>query len=355
MKKPVRWEVALMIVAFVATVAALSWRYSQAERDSLHHSEAMERIEDMRLGVATAVPVAKWLNAHLDSHNLAILDLMYGEAKAQKNATLLLEQDWQPLDSAKVVEALACCDYLEVRKRLIDLLERQTGQKFASDLIGWENWITQQKIVPTQAQSASYLNFKALLYHHLDPRLVHHFAIGKLSTVAPHEIYWAGPKYYSAPLRQPQLLSAAQASYLQGNDLVFGIVDASGAAIALPLRIVAWHDIVDTKLGSSDVTAFYDEQNKSLVAYERSGQGLSCKFSSSAFLCSGEHLISDEQTHSLWSARTGKPLVYDLSLQGAHLRALPVVATSWAAWVKEHPATTVLPIETGFDRDYRSR
>lgn len=354
MKKPARWEVALMIVAFVATVAALSWRRSQAERDCLHHSEAMERIEDMRLGVAAAVPVAKWLNAHLDSHNLAILDLMYGQAKAQKNATLLLEQDWQPFDAAKIVEALACCDYLEVRKRLIDLLERQTGQKFADDLNGWENWITQQKIVPSKAEAASYLNFKALLYHHLDPRLVHHFAIGKSCSVAPHEIHWAGPKYYSAPLRNPQLLSAAQASYLVPNDLVFGIVDKSGAAIAFPLRIITWHHVVDVE-GHSPLTALYDEQNKSMLAYVRSGPTLHCKYSSSSFLYSGEHVISDEQTHSLWSARTGRPLVYDQSLQGVQLQALPVVATTWAAWVKEHPTTQVLPIETGFDRDYRSR
>src|SRR3989338_8036163 len=104
----------------------------------------------MRLGVAAAVPVAKWLNAHLDSHNLAILDFMYGEAKVQKNSALLLEYNWQPLDAAKVVEALASSDYAEVRERLIALLSRQTGQKFADDLIGWQSWIAQQKIVPTK-------------------------------------------------------------------------------------------------------------------------------------------------------------------------------------------------------------
>ncbi len=344
-----------MIVAFVAMLAALGWRRNQAERDSLHHLEAMQRIEDMRLGVATAVPVAKWLNAHLDSHNLAILDLMYGDAKVQKNSTLLLEQDWQPLDAAKVVEAMVSSDYVEVRERLIALLARQTGQKFAGDLNGWESWIAQQKIVPTKAESASYLDFKALLYHRLDPRLVHHFAIGKLSRVPPQEIFWAGPKYFAAPLRRPQLLSAAQASYLVPSDLVFGIVDESGAAIAFPLRIIAWHNVVEVELGGALVTAFYDEQKKTMVAYGSLGKGFSCQFSSSAFLYGGERLLTDERSHSLWSARTGRPLVCDQSLQGAQLKALPVVATSWAAWVKEHPATKVLPIETGFDRDYRSR
>jgi hypothetical protein len=355
MKKPARWEVSLMIVAFVIMVSALGWRRNQAERDSLHHLEAMQRIEDMRLGVAAAVPVAKWLNAHLDSHNLAILDLMYGDAKVQRNSALLLAQDWQPLDAAKVVEALTSSDNVEVRERLIALLERHTGQKFADDIVGWEGWIAQKKIVPTKAESASYLAFKALLYHRLDPRLVHHFAKGKVSCVPPQEIYWAGPKYYTALLSHPPLLSASQASYLVPSDSVFGIVDKSGAALAFPSRIIVWHNVVEVELGDLLVTAFYDEQNKSMVAYESSVGGLNCKFSGTAFLYSGEHLVADEQTHSLWSVRSGRPLVCVQSLQGAQLKALPVVATSWAAWVKEHPNTKVLSIETGFDRDYGSR
>jgi hypothetical protein len=355
MKKPARWEVALMIVAFVVMMVALGWRRSQAERDQLHHREAMERIEDARLGVAAAIPVAKWLNAHLDSHNLAVLDFISGDANVQKNSALLLEQDWQPLDAARLVEALACSDSVEVRERLIALLSKQTGQEFADNLNDWESWIKKQKIVPSKADAASYLAFKALLYHRLDPRLVHHFAIGKLSSAVPHEIYWAGPKYFSAPLRHPQLLSAAQASYLSPNDLVFGIVDKNGAAIALPLRIVHWHNVVETELGGAVVTAVYDEEKKGMMAYESVDNGLNRRFFNSAFLCGGEHLIADEQTHSLWSARSGRPIVYDQTLQGAQLKALPVVATTWAVWVKEHPATKVLPVETGFDRDYRSR
>jgi hypothetical protein len=137
--------------------------------------------------------------------------------------------------------------------------------------------------------------------------------------------------------------------------LVFGIVDKNGAAIALPLRIVHWHNVVETELGGAVVTAVYDEEKKGMMAYESVDNGLNRRFFNSAFLCGGEHLIADEQTHSLWSARSGRPIVYDQTLQGAQLKALPVVATTWAVWVKEHPATKVLPVETGFDRDYRSR
>lgn len=355
MKKPACWEVVLMIVAFVGMAGALNWRRMQSEHDVMQHSEAMERIEEMRLGVASAVPVAKWLNTHLDSHNLAILDFIYGDAKAQKNAQLLLQQNWQALDSAKLVEALACCDSAATKERLIALLTEQTGQKFAGDQTSWDSWIAQQKIVSNKAESASYLDFKALLYHRVDPRLVHHFAVHKLTRVPPHEIYWAGLRAMSVPLRQPQLLSANQASYLEPDDLVFGIVTKGGVALALPQRIVKWHNIVEAELGNVPLTAVYDEFNKSMRAFDMSENRFFSKASVSSFLYRGEHLISEATTHSLWSARTGKPVVYDHNLDSKSLTALPVVSSTWSAWVRDHPTTKVLPIETGFDRDYGSR
>lgn len=355
MKKPARWEVVLMIVAFVGMAGALNWRRLQAERDTLKHSEAMERIEEMRLGVASAIPVAKWLNTHLDSHNLAILDYIYGDAKAQKNAQLLLKQDWQVLDSAKLVEALACCDSAKTKERLIALLTEQTGQKFAGDQTSWDSWIAQQKIGSNKAESASYLDFKALLYHRIDPRLVHHFAVHKLSSVPPHEIYWAGLRAMSVPLRQPLLLSANQADYLKPDDFVFGIATKDGLALALPRRIVKWHNIVETELGNLPLTVVYDDDNKSMVAYDMSEKRFFRKASVSPFLYKGEHLVSEATTHSLWSVRAGKPLVYDQSLDSKSLSALPVVSSTWATWVKEHPTTKVLPLETGFDRDYGSK
>ncbi|CAN5351316.1 hypothetical protein BH11CYA1_BH11CYA1_13560 [soil metagenome] len=351
-----------MVLAFAGMVGALNWRRGEAERDHLHHSEAMDRIEDMRLGVAAAVPVAKWLNSHMDSHNLAILDLVYGAGNKQENATLLLEQEWQPLDAAKIVEALTCSDTAATRARLVGILTRQTGQKFGDNAVAWESWIAQQKIIPSKAQAASYLNFKGLLYHRIDPRLVHSFAINKVSSVPPQQIYWAGLQYDAAPLRRPQLIDAGQASYLKPEDQVFGIAAASGAAIALPRRILVWHNIVETVLGSVPITAVYDEAKGVVYAYEMTSEITSktgcCKAATSSFLYQGEHLISDANSHSLWSVRSGKPIVYEQvgapEKNDFGLRKLAVFATSWSAWLREHPKTKVLAIDTGFDRDYKS-
>jgi hypothetical protein len=63
-------------------------------------------------------------------------------------------------------------------------------------------------------------------------------------------------------------------------------------------------------------------------------------------------LMYDQATHSLWNQFTGRPVVGPLTGSGIELEVLPVAITSWRDWRAQHPDTTVLPLETGFDRDY---
>lgn len=60
----------------------------------------------------------------------------------------------------------------------------------------------------------------------------------------------------------------------------------------------------------------------------------------------------DHQTESLWHNLTGEPVVGSLTNSGIKLAVLPVVITSWENWLRDHPDTLVLDINTGFDRDY---
>ena len=57
------------------------------------------------------------------------------------------------------------------------------------------------------------------------------------------EITWGGVKVDGIPsLDDPSLISAAEAGYLKGTDLVFG-VEINGDARAYPLRIMGWHPV----------------------------------------------------------------------------------------------------------------
>ena len=60
----------------------------------------------------------------------------------------------------------------------------------------------------------------------------------------------------------------------------------------------------------------------------------------------------DEETKSLWSTLKGEPVVGELVGKGIQLVPMHVVTTTWGQWRKLHPDTTVLSLDTGFDRDY---
>jgi hypothetical protein len=60
----------------------------------------------------------------------------------------------------------------------------------------------------------------------------------------------------------------------------------------------------------------------------------------------------DHQTESLWHNLTGEPVVGSLANSGVKLPVLPVTITSWESWLREHPETVVLDINTGHQRDY---
>ena len=60
----------------------------------------------------------------------------------------------------------------------------------------------------------------------------------------------------------------------------------------------------------------------------------------------------DQQTKSLWHHMRGEPVVGPLADSGIVLKPRPVVTTTWRDWVRAHPQTKVLDIDTGYVRDY---
>ena len=55
----------------------------------------------------------------------------------------------------------------------------------------------------------------------------------------------------------------------------------------------------------------------------------------------------------MWSNLTGKPVIGPHVEEAIELDVLPLVVTTWEAWRREHPDTTVLSLDTGYERDYR--
>jgi len=60
----------------------------------------------------------------------------------------------------------------------------------------------------------------------------------------------------------------------------------------------------------------------------------------------------DRRTSSLWSTLHGEPVIGPLVGKGIRLRRRAVVTSTWGAWKRLHPKTSVLSLDTGHQRDY---
>jgi len=89
----------------------------------------------------------------------------------------------------------------------------------------------------------SYPSFKFAIYSLYDRRFKDYFSEKKPSTIRLDEVRWGGVRQDGIPpLRNPKMLAASQASYLDNQDVVFGI-EVNGEARCYPKRILAWHEM----------------------------------------------------------------------------------------------------------------
>lgn len=236
----------------------------------------------------------------------------------------------------------------EVRRRLTDFLQKQTGQRFGDDLRAWRRWIWSRPATP----HSKYAEFKAELYARIDPRFRLFFAPGVTTAIRLDEVDWGGvPVNGIPPLRSPNVERAADAKWLRDSHLVFGVV-VNGEARAYPKRILAWHEMALDRVGGVDLTVVYCTLCGTVIPYDSVVAGRTLSFGTSGLLYRSNKLMFDEETGSLWSALEGVPVVGPLAGQDVQLTFRSVVTTTWGEWKRDHPETTVLSIDTGFDRDY---
>ena len=172
------------------------------------------------------------------------------------------------------------------------------------------------------------------------------------STIRLDEIDWGGVRVNGIPpLRFPKTIPASEATWLRDRHIIFGL-EVNGEARAYPKRILAWHEMALDRVGGVDLTVVYCTLCGTVIPYESEIAGRSLTFGTSGLLYRSNKLMFDEETKTLWSSLEGIPVVGPLAGSGLQLRFRPAVTTTWGEWRREHPQTTVLSIETGFDRDY---
>ena len=121
---------------------------------------------------------------------------------------------------------------------------------------------------------------------------------------------------------------------------------------AYPIRIIAWHEMVNDTIGGIPVSLAYCTLCGSAILYDGRVGGEVYRFGTSGLLYRSNKLMYDRTTRTLWNQFTGEPAWGPLVGEGIRLDVVPVVLTTWGDWHERHPESTVLSIETGFDRDY---
>ena len=233
--------------------------------------------------------------------------------------------------------------------QVLDLL---TGESLGSD---WHAWMRWQQVHPEIEPFEGFDAFKADLMARIDPNFRDFLQAGARHEIRLEEITWGGvPKDGIPALINPRHVTPAEADYLTGEELVFG-VEINGDARAYPLRIMDWHEMFNDVVGGVPVALAYCTLCGSGILFETQLEpdAEPTIFGSSGFLYRSNKLMYDHKTHSLWNQFTGRPVVGPLTGSGLELKIRPVTITSWDKWLARHPDTKVLSLDTGYVRDYQ--
>ncbi|WP_435579040.1 DUF3179 domain-containing protein [Gilvibacter sp.] len=284
------------------------------------------------------------------AHYQYFLDLFRTEnSKDQERALRFIEQNWDPSFEIFALESLYFLNQPKSKLKLLLLLQKSSGQNIAYDYNAWFEYLWNKP----ENYNADYYQFKAILHRSIDFRFADYF-LGRSdqSEIRLDEVRWGGVKQDGIPpLRNPQMIPAEQADYLDDNNIVFGI-SINGDTRAYPKRILAWHEMFTDTVGGVPVAGVYCTLCGTVILYKTQYEGTQYNFGTSGFLYRSNKLMYDQKTQSLWNTLWGRPVIGPLVGQDIQLEYLNVVTTTWKQWKQMHPDTQVLSTNTGHRRDY---
>ena len=277
----------------------------------------------------------------------AFIALVGNQPQERVDSLKAIGEQWNVSDTGLMIEAARFARDVRTRTAILALLSSKTGKVF-KDLDGWYDWIWNQDV----DLHPNYALFKHNLYRRLDPRFAEYFSDTYEAKIRLDEIRWGGVRRDGIPpLKNPETIPAAQASFLNDTDVVFG-VNFGGQSRAYPKRILAWHEMVKDTVGGLSINGVYCTLCGSMIVYETEFGGKHYELGTSGFLYRSNKLMYDHETKSMWSTLKGKPVVGPLVGKGIKLKSRYVVTTTWGQWKADHPDTDVLSLNTGHRRDY---
>jgi hypothetical protein len=155
----------------------------------------------------------------------------------------------------------------------------------------------------------------------------------------------------------PAVSTAAEATWLDDDDIVFGIV-VNGEARAYPRQIMEVREMVNDTLGGRDLGIPYCTLCGAAQAYftDNLPRGVERPvLRTSGLLIRSNKVMFDLNTYSVFDTFLGHAVTGPLARRGLQLEQASVITTDWASWRAAHPDTTVLVEELALGRDFDFR
>jgi hypothetical protein len=171
------------------------------------------------------------------------------------------------------------------------------------------------------------------------------------------EISTVLPKDRIAALDDPTFAGVdAVDEWLADEEPVLAL-ELNGEAVAYPIQILMWHEIVNDEVGGVPVAATYCPLCNTAILFERTveeaadaGEARVLDFGTTGRLRYSNLIMYDRQTESWWQQATGEAIAG--ALTGRTLRFLPSSMIAWADFKAAYPEGRVLSRDTGYERDY---
>jgi hypothetical protein len=275
-------------------------------------------------------------------------ELMSERPRDQRRAADALVRAGDPRAIPPLVDALFFGPRL-ARPEALRALEALAGERQES-YREWVEWIGGRRDIEPPA---GYLEWKGELFARIDPRYRSVFYAGAPTRLRLEEVVSGGVPLDGIPtLDHPPHIPAAEATYLQEGETVFG-VHLNGEARAYPARILSWHEMVNDTVGGEPVTLSYCTLCGSAILYlRRTPEAGVLTFGTSGLLYRSNKLMFDHETLTLWSNLTGEAVVGRLAEGAAALAMLPMTTTTWGEWRRRHPSTTTLALDRALGRRF---
>ncbi|MEM8949525.1 MAG: DUF3179 domain-containing (seleno)protein [Pseudomonadota bacterium] len=155
----------------------------------------------------------------------------------------------------------------------------------------------------------------------------------------------------------PEVSSAEVATWLQDDDIVFGI-EVSGEYRAYPRRIMEVREMVNDTLGGRHLGIPYCTLCGAAQAYftDQLPDGIDRPvLRTSGLLIRSNKVMYDVNSYSVFDTFLGDAVTGPLAEKDLQLKQASVVTTDWGTWKTAHPETTVLVEALALGRDFDFR